>query len=86
MKTMTTDPVMAPPQSGVNPEFGRIKDVERLFGIKRGTLYNLLNARKVSGLVLRVKGQKSGVRLIHLDSVRQFILSQMQESSNPIQN
>ena len=62
------------------PEFGRPDDVRRLFGIKRGTLYNLLNSRKVRGLVLRVTGSKSGIRLIHLASVRDYILSQMQEA------
>lgn len=59
------------------PEFGRIRDVERLFGLKRGTCYNLLRDGKIRGVVLRVRGKQSGVRLIDLDSVRAFIKSQM---------
>ena len=30
----------------VLPEFGRWQDVQRLFGIKRGTLYNLIAEAK----------------------------------------
>lgn len=59
------------------PEFGRWRDVQRLFGIKRGTLYNLLAEGKVKSVSLRVRGQKAGVRLIHLDSVRDYIHKQM---------
>jgi hypothetical protein len=65
---------------GVAPEFGRIKDVERLFGIKRGTAYSLLATGKIRGCVLRVRGKQSGVRLIDLASVRDYIRSAMQEA------
>lgn len=76
----TTAPVAAGDTSGVTPEFGRIRDVQRLYGLKRGTIYNLLADRKIRGCVLRVRGQKSGVRLIHLASVRDLILESMQEA------
>jgi hypothetical protein len=39
---LTTEPIQPGETSGVLPEFGRWADVQRLFGIKRGTLYNLL--------------------------------------------
>jgi len=63
--------------TGNKPEFGRVAEVTRRFGIKRGTLYNLLADGKVKGCLLRVRGRKSGVRLFHLDSVRDFIASAM---------
>ena len=73
----TTEGISDGNSDAVMPEFGRPRDVQRLFGIKRGTLYNLLADRKVKGVLLRVRGQKSGVRLIHLESVRQLILEEM---------
>jgi hypothetical protein len=69
----TTAPVRAGDTAGAAPEFGRIRDVTRLFGLRRGTIYNLLHDGKIKGVLLRVRGQKSGVRLIGLDSVRDYI-------------
>jgi hypothetical protein len=77
MAEMTTSPVKSGDTSGLLPEFGRWQDVQRLFGIKRGTLYNLIKAGQVKSCLLRVKGTKSGVRLVHLASVRQMIMEQM---------
>jgi hypothetical protein len=75
-KTLTTEPVQPGSFTGTMPEFGRVADVTRNFGIKRGTLYNLHRDGKVRGVLLRVRGQKSGVRLFDLASVRDFIRSQ----------
>jgi hypothetical protein len=77
-KTLTTDPVEPGNTSGVLPEFGRTHDVQRLFGIKRGTLYTLSRQKKVKSCLLRVAGQKSGVRLWHLPAIRDLIRSQME--------
>jgi hypothetical protein len=75
MKTMTTEPIsVASPNNAIPlPEFGRWRDVERLFGIKRGTLYNLMAEGKVKSVILRHKGNVHGCRLIHLASVSQYI-------------
>jgi len=75
MKTMTTDPISlaSPNNAATLPEFGRWRDVERLFGIKRGTLYNLMAEGKVKSVILRHKGNVHGCRLIHLASVSQYI-------------
>lgn len=74
MKTMTTDPIsVASPSNSTLPEFGRWRDVERLFGIKRGTLYNLINEGKIKSVMLRRKGNVHGCRLIHLASVSQYL-------------
>jgi hypothetical protein len=70
---LTTAPVQAGDTTGMAPEFGRISDCTRLFGLLRGTLYNLLRDGKIQGVLLRVKGQKSGVRLIDLQSCRDYI-------------
>jgi hypothetical protein len=59
------------------PEFGRIADVTRLFGLRRGTLYTLINRGAVKSVLLRIAGKRSGVRLVHLDSVRQYIHAAM---------
>jgi hypothetical protein len=72
---------IAPVQAGnlieATPEFGRINDLQRLFGLKRGSVYNLLADGKIRGCLLRVRGSKSGVRLIDLESVREFIHGEM---------
>lgn len=73
----TTEPVRAGNCNGNLPEFGRTKDVERMFGIKRGTLYNLSEQRKVRSVLQRVKGKKSGVRLWYLPGIREHLMSEM---------
>jgi hypothetical protein len=78
-ETLTTKPVQAGSTDGAIPEFGRTNDVQRLYGIKRGTLYTLSRQGKVRSCLLRVAGQKSGVRLWHLESIRGFITKQMAE-------
>jgi hypothetical protein len=73
----TTDPVQPGDFNGARPEFGRVRDVTRLYGLRRGTIYNLLQLGKIKGVLLRVRGRKSGVRLFDMQSVREFIVSQM---------
>jgi len=73
----TTAPVKAGDFTDDQKEFGRCHDLERQFSIKRGTAYNLLKDGKIKGVLLRVRGQKSGVRLFDMASVRSFIQSQM---------
>ncbi len=66
---LTTAPVEAGSVNGVMPEFGRWQDVQRLFGIKRGTLYNLVAAGMVKSVSLRRKGMKQGCRLFYLPGI-----------------
>ena len=80
-KIITTQPVEPGVFTGTGPEFGRQRDVQFKFGIKRGTLYNLLRDGRVKGVLLRVRGQKSGVRLFDLDSVRTCIMEQVAEQN-----
>ena len=65
----------------LRPEFGRLRDVELAYGLKRGTTYNLLSSGRIRGCVLRVKGKKSGVRLIDMESVGQNIRAQMDQQN-----
>ena len=73
-ETMTGTPEGA---TSCLPEFGRWQDVQRLFGIKRGTLYRLIGDGKVRSITLRKPGRKFGCRLIHLQSVRDFLQALM---------
>ena len=57
----------------VLPEFGRWRDVQQMFGIKRGTLYRLIADGKIRSITLREPGRKFGRRLIHLQSVREHL-------------
>ena len=77
MPTKTVEPIKPGDFSDATPEFGRWQDVQRVYSIKRGTAYNLLNDGKIKGVLLRVRGQNSGVRLFDMASVREFILTQM---------
>jgi hypothetical protein len=84
MKIMTTEPIKIPVVEGAVqtlPEFGRWRDVERHFGIKRGTLYNLISEGKVKSVLLRHKGNVHGCRLIHLASVSQYLNQLLEQQS-----
>lgn len=80
-ETMTGTPGAA--TSSCLPEFGRWQDVQRLFGIKRGTLYGLIAEGKIRSITLRKPGRKFGCRLIHLQSVRDFLQALMAKQSGP---
>ena len=87
MKTMTTDPIsVASPSNSTLPEFGRWRDVERHFGIKRGTLYNLINEGKIKSVMLRHKGNVHGCRLIHLASVSDYLNGLMKAQQSMLTN
>jgi hypothetical protein len=66
-----------PPQH-IDPEFVDCKGLEAGWGIKRSLAYQLLNDGKIKGVSLRRRGQLRGKRLFSVDSVRQFLRSQME--------
>lgn len=84
MKTMTTETITVANTNNIHalPEFGRWRDVERLFGIKRGTLYNLVAEGKIKSVSMRRKGNVHGCRLFHLASVSQYLNGLMNEQGN----
>jgi hypothetical protein len=75
---ITTDPVRPGDFSDAAKKFGRTKDVERVFSIKRGTLYNAEKLGLVRGVLLRLRGQKSGVKLWDMRSIEQCIRREME--------
>jgi len=75
---LTAEPVRAGDTAGMEPEFARIPDIQRVFGLKRGTQYNLLAAGKIKGVSLREPGQRHGCRLIHVASVRAFLTGKLE--------
>ncbi len=76
-EAMTSTPIAAGSTASLPPEFLRTSDLRAIFGLARGTVYNLAAAGKIRGVLLRVKGKKSGVRLWDVNSVRAYIRSQM---------
>ena len=82
MKKTIAEPVHPGNSTGTVPQFGRCADVQRIYGFRRGTLYNLLRAGKVRGCLIRIKGKKSGVRLWDMASIANFIRGQMKEGSH----
>lgn len=70
-------PPVAGDCAGVLPEFGRIRDVERIFAIKRGLLYRKINDGTIRSISLRERGKKFGCRLIYLASVRQWLYGEL---------
>ena len=80
---LTTAPVQPGDFQKSDAEFGRTADVQRQYGLKRGSLYNLLLDGKVRGVLLRVRGKKSGVRLWDMGSIREFIRGEMELAQQP---
>ena len=75
---LTSQPIEPGDIGSILPEFGRIADVERMFGVKRGILYRLIQAKKIKSCCIRKPGAKTGVRLVHLASVRELLTSNLE--------
>jgi hypothetical protein len=71
----TTDPIHPADARASEPEFLRTPDVQRIFGIRRGTLYNLEADGRIRGVLLRCRGSKSGIKLWPADAIRALIAS-----------
>jgi len=79
--TWVMGPVETGDLTGALPEFGRWRDVQRIFGLKRGTLYRLARERKIKSITLREPGHKFGCRLFYLPSVRAFLHQKLTEQT-----
>jgi hypothetical protein len=75
--TTTTAPVDAANCSTLQPEFARVSDCQRLFGLRRSYIYLLISAGKIKSVCLRKPSAKTGVRLIHVQSVRDLLLKEL---------
>jgi hypothetical protein len=80
----TTAPVNATPAhvAGQDPEFLDARGVEGRFSIRRSLLYELHNGGHVQSVSLRRRGQCRGKRLFCVDSIRNFLRSQMEAARN----
>ena len=76
----TTAPVQATPANvaGEDVEFLDAGGVHARFGIRRSLLYELHNGGLVMSVSLRRRGRSRGKRLFSVDSIREFLLSQME--------
>jgi hypothetical protein len=54
-------------------KFGRFPDVEQRFSIKRSKAYELIAAGHIKSAVIKPKGARSGIRLIDMESVENFL-------------
>jgi hypothetical protein len=76
-RSLTIEPVAPGECSHILPEFARSDGVDHLFGIGRSTLYGLYRRGKIRAVLLRCAGSKSGLRLWHVDSIREYIKAEM---------
>ena len=74
-KGLTTKPVR-PGKIG-EPEFCRTADCRNLFGLSRTFAYQLINAGKIKSVCLRKPGARTGIRLLHVASIRDYLNSEM---------
>ena len=76
--TKTAAPIEPGNCASIYPEFGRWQDCQRLFGIRRSYLYKLIRLGRIKSCSLRDPGARTGVRLIHLESLRTYLHSHME--------
>jgi len=55
------------------PEFVRIQDVQKLFGLKRGIVYRRIRDGSIKSVLLREPGNQQGVRLVYAQSIRDLL-------------
>jgi hypothetical protein len=70
------------PKSAVvstQPEFLDALNAQRLFGLSRSYLYQLVEARKIRSISIRKPGNAKGRRLFDAASIRAFINSHATE-------
>jgi predicted DNA-binding transcriptional regulator AlpA len=68
---MTAAPIEAGASASV--EFLRLPDVTRRYGLKRGHVYSLIADGLIKSVCLRRPGCKTGVRLVHVASLREYL-------------
>ena len=66
------------------PEWLRMPQAVRIFGISRAKLYDLINKGRIESVSLRERGQTKGTRLISYDSLQSYLkeLSKLQNNSS----
>jgi len=57
----------------IKPEWVRVPEAVRLFGIGRSRIYELISAGTIKSTALRKRGATRGIRLISYDSLASYI-------------
>jgi hypothetical protein len=70
--------------ANLDKEFGRLSDLDRIFGIKRSTAYVLIGEGKIRSKIVRPKDSHVGLRLIDFSSVREFLAAAPDETPKQI--
>jgi len=68
-----TPTAVTPSNPNLKPEWLRIPEAIRVFGLCRSTLYVLITAGKIRSTCLRKRGSERGVRLINYDSLAAYV-------------
>ncbi len=79
-KPHTTAGVQSGSVTRCEPEFIQVQDAIRFSGIGRTNLYSLIGEGKIKSINLRKPGTARGRRLIHLASLRDYLLSFQEEA------
>jgi hypothetical protein len=61
------------PCSLYHPEWLRIPEATRLFGLSRSKLYALISERRIKSFCLRERNKLKGIRLLNYDSLAAFL-------------
>ena len=79
----------SPPVQILNrPEWLRVEDALKLFGISRSKMYELIGSRRIKSFCLRERGKIRGRRLISYDSLHAFMEAEaklQQQETRPTQ-
>jgi len=74
-KPLTSAGVQSGSVTRCEPEFIQVQDAIRFSGIGRTSLYSLISDGKIKTINLRRPGTARGRRLVHLPSLRSYLLS-----------
>ena len=61
------------PTTLLDPEWGRVSEIERVFGLKPGYLAKLIDAKLITSVNLNIPGSGRSVKLVSFQSVRNLI-------------
>ena len=67
----------------IKPEWLRVSDAVRTFGISRSSLYELISAGEIKSTALRKRGAMRGIRIISFDSLAEYCERAAQSQANP---
>jgi hypothetical protein len=67
-----------PADASAKPEWIRIDEAVRRFGLSRSRLYQLIGERRIKSFCLRERNQIKGTRLLSFDSLCEFFEKEAQ--------